>query len=59
MGQGKWQMLIMVMWGLAKGKSSIKEQKVVEKNVPEAAVTALINLIREHDWVEKVFSRRF
>ena len=48
-------MLIMVMWGLAKGKSRFIKNKVVEKNVPEAkAVTALINLIKEHgDWVEK------
>ncbi|MAU36127.1 MAG: 4-hydroxy-3-methylbut-2-en-1-yl diphosphate synthase [Flavobacteriales bacterium] len=42
--------------GTGKGKITLyKEQKVVEKNVPEAkAVTALINLIKEHgDWVEK------
>ncbi len=42
--------------GTGKGKITLyKEQKVVEKNVPETkAVTALINLIKEHgDWIEK------
>jgi len=42
--------------GTGPGKITLyKEQKVVEKNIPEVeAVTALINLIKEHgDWVEK------
>jgi len=42
--------------GTGKGKITLyKEQAVVEKNIPEEkAVTALINLIKEHgDWVEK------
>ena len=42
--------------GTGPGKITLyKEQTVVEKNIPEAeAVTALINLIKEHgDWVEE------
>jgi (E)-4-hydroxy-3-methylbut-2-enyl-diphosphate synthase len=42
--------------GTGKGKITLyKEQKVVEKNIPEEkAVVALINLIKEHgDWVDK------
>ena len=42
--------------GTGKGKITLyKEQTVVEKNIPEKeAVTALINLIKEHgDWVER------
>jgi len=42
--------------GTGPGKITLyKEQTVVEKNIPEVeAVTALINLIKEHgDWVEK------
>ena len=42
--------------GTGKGKITLyKEQTVVEKNIPEEkAVTALINLIKEHgDWVDK------
>ena len=42
--------------GTGPGKITLyKEQIVVEKNIPETeAVTALINLIKEHgDWVEK------
>ena len=42
--------------GTGKGKITLyKEQKVVEKNIPEQeAVTSLINLIKKHgDWVEK------
>jgi (E)-4-hydroxy-3-methylbut-2-enyl-diphosphate synthase len=43
--------------GTGKGKITLyKEQTVVEKNISEEkAVTALINLIKEHgDWVEKI-----
>ena len=42
--------------GTGPGKITLyKEQTVVEKNIPEVeAVTALINLIKEHgDWVEE------
>jgi (E)-4-hydroxy-3-methylbut-2-enyl-diphosphate synthase len=43
--------------GTGPGKITLyKEQTVVEKNIPEEkAVSALINLIKEHgDWVEKI-----
>ena len=40
--------------GTGKGKIRFIKNKVVEKNARSKAVTALINLIKEHgDWVEK------